>query len=827
MRIPLSWLNDTLADRATGAPKPLGAETVRETLTRVGLEVESLEYSAPGLETVVVGQIVAIEPHPNADKLRICQTDIGEASPLQIVTGAANVQLNDKIPVALVGSNLPGDKKIEAAKLRGVESFGMYCSLAELGLPPGADGSEGVLVLPADTPIGSPIAAAMKLGELVVDIAVTANRPDLLSVEGVARELAVARPELALKPRAPKPAETVLTSGPVKLGAVDTEGCPLYLGLNLAGVKVGPSPEWLVKRLDACGMRAINNVVDVSNYVMLLTGQPTHAFDAAKIKGGEIRVRRAAEGETLKTLDGVERKLLVGDLVIADAERALVVAGVMGGQEAEVDATTTDLFLECAYFEPSGVRRTGRRLGLSTESSYRFERGVDPLGTERALGLFRDLLLELAGGEVTGGIQTTRKGGFPANQAFGFRLDAIERILGMSVPNPDVERILMALGFEMARHTDGVFELNSYDVTAPGWRLHDVSREVDLVEEVARHWGYDRIPTVLPAAVERPEQPALTLLERRARAIAIGLGLSEVMTKSLTTPEAEQLAGVRGAEHVHLADPLKEMAVLRTSLLPSLLEVLRYNRYQGHTRLGIFEVGRTYHGLRATGAPTGETQHAETLWVGGAVMGSVWEGLWLPEQTPEPLAADFFYAKGLVEAIFDRLEVEGELSFRQAEALPGLHPGRAAEILLAGELVGQVGEVHPQVVKDYDLPPNQRASAWLLDLSALALRITRKHRYSTFSRQPAMLRDLAVVVPETLTAADALATIREAGGDLLERVTMFDRFAGGQLPPGMVSLGFSLVYRSPERTLTTGEVEPVHQRIVDQLQARFGATLRA
>lgn len=810
MRIPLSWLNDLLS-------KPLGAETVRETLTRVGLEVESLEYSAPGLETVVVGRIVGIEPHPNADKLRVCQTDVGDASPLQIVTGAANVKLNDVIPVALVGSNLPGDKKIEAAKLRGVESFGMYCSLAELSLPPGED---GVLVLPDDTPIGSPIAAAMKLGELVLEVAVTANRPDHLSAEGVARELAVARPELEFTLAQPKAAESTLTSGTVKLGAVDAEGCPVYLGLNLRGVKVGPSPEWLVKRLDACGMRAINNVVDASNYVMLLTGQPTHAFDAAKVKGAEIRVRRAADGEVLKTLDGVERKLLPTDLVIADAERALVVAGVMGGQDAEVDATTTDLFLEAAYFEPSGVRRTARRLNLSTESSYRFERGVDPTGTERALGLLRDLILEVAGGEAMGHVQATRKAGFPAIAPFGFRLDAIERMLGMSVPNPDVERILKALGFEMVRHTDGVFELNSYDVTAPGWRWHDVSREVDLVEEVARHWGYDRIPTVLPTAVERPEQPALTLLERRARAIAIGLGFSEVMTKSLTTPEAEQLAGVRDAAYVHLADPLKEMAVLRTSLLPSLLEVLRYNRYQGVARLGVCEVGRTYH-------PAGEGKHDETLWFGAAVMGSVWEGLWLPEHTPEPLQADFFYAKGVIEAVFDRLEVDGTLTFRQAEALPGLHPGRAAEVLLEGQVVGQVGEIHPQVVKDYDLPPNQRASALLLDLTALADRLVRKHRFSTFSRQPAMLRDLAVVVPEALTAAEAIAAIREAGGDLLEKVTMFDRFAGGQLPEGKVSLGFSLVYRSPERTLTTTEVEPVHQGIVDRLQERFGAVLRA
>lgn len=811
MRIPLSWLNDLLS-------AALGGETVRETLTRIGLEVEALEYAAPGLETVFVGQIVSIEPHPNADKLRICQTDIGEGTPLQIVTGAANVKLNDKIPVARVGSNLPGDKKIEAAKLRGVESFGMYCSTVELGLPKDVD---GVQILPEDAQIGQPIAACMKLGELVVDIAVMANRPDLAGAIGIARELAVANPALQLKLPEPKVITASGDAGPIKLGVVDAERCPVYLGLNLRGVKVGPSPEWLAKRVEACGMRPINNVVDATNYIMLLTGQPTHAFDAAKIQGGEIRVRAAVDGEVLKTLDGVARKLTPDDLVIADAERALVVAGVMGGLHAEVDATTSDLFLECAYFQPSNVRRTSRRLGLQTESSYRFERGVDPTGAGRALGLLRDLIVEIAGGTPEGGAVAAKKAGFPENKPFEFRLDAIERLLGMSVPNQDVERILRALGFDLDRHTDGVFELNSYDVTAPGWRWHDTKRETDLVEEVARHWGYDLIPSVLPPAIEKPEQPASVALERRARAVAISLGLFEVMTKSLTTPEAEQLAGIKAERPVHLADPLKEMAVMRSSLLPSLLEVLRYNRYQGLTRLGVFEVGRTYQLAEGVGSPV------ETLWLGGAVMGTVWEGLWLPEQTPEALAADYFYAKGLVEALVAGLALDGELTFEQAEGQPGFHPGRTAVLRFAGVAVGHVGELHPRVVKDYDLPTNQRACAWLLDLSALAELVSRQHRFSTFSRQPAMLRDLAVVVPETLVAGDAIAAIREAGGDLLEKVTMFDRFTGTGIPQGQVSLGFSLVYRAPDRTLTTAEVEPVHQGIVDRLQARFGAVLRA
>jgi phenylalanyl-tRNA synthetase beta chain len=811
MRIPVSWLNELLSS-------PVTPTVLEETLNRIGLSVESLEYRAPGLETVVVGQIVQVDAHPNADKLRICQTDIGDGQPLQIVTGAANVQLGDKIPVALVGSNLPGNKKIEHAKLRGVDSSGMYCSLAELGLPPGED---GVLVLGADTPIGQPIAAAMKLGELVVDVEVTANRPDALSVVGVARELAVALPNTHLKVPAGKPegSEVSLDAGKVKLGAVDAAKCPVYLGLNLAGVKIGPSPEWLVKKLEGCGMRSINNVVDATNYVMLLTGQPTHAFDAAKVKGHEIRVRAAADGETLVTLDGQTRKLTAEDLVIADAERALVVAGVMGGADAEVDDATTDLFLEAAYFEPSTVRKTGRRLGLSTESRYRFERGVDPTGAAAALALLRDTILELAGGQVVGPVLEARKPGFPDTRHFTFRLDAIDRLLGLTIPNQEVERIVTALGFRLARHTDGVFELSSYDVATPGWRYHDVTREADLVEEVARHYGYDRIPTVLPPVVDRPHQLPIVGLEARARGLAAGLGLCEVMTKSLTTPEAENLAGLGAERHVALANAVKEMSVLRTSLLPSLLEVLRYNRYQGQTRLGIFEIGKTYT-ADAAGATT------ETLWLGAALMGSLWDGMWLPEQTPAALQADFFYAKGLVQKLLQRLELDGELKLRQVESHPTLHPGRQAELLWNGQVVGFLGELHPRVAKDYDLPAGQRASAFGLNLTALSLVPPRVARFQGFSRLPATLRDLAVVVGADVAAEDAIKTIREAGGDLLETVRLFDRFSGGNLPDGKVSLGFSLAYRAPDRTLSAGDVEPQQARILKALEDRFGAVLR-
>lgn len=809
MRIPLSWLNSLL----TPTLEPLAIE---QALLRIGLEVESLERVAPGLETVVVGQIVAITPHPNADKLRVCQTDLGDGTPVQIVTGAPNVQLHDKIPVAKVGSVLPGDKRIEAAKLRGVESFGMYCSLVELGLPPGID---GVHILPPDTPIGLSIAQALQLGEWVLDLAITANRPDLLAVEGVARELAVATPETQLSPVTPNTPKFSATGPAIRLGEIASARCPLYRGITLRGVQVGPSPDWLVQRLQGSGLRSINNVVDATNYVMLLTGHPTHAFDANQLQGSVIHVRPAAAGENITTLDGTARVLTPEDLVVADAERALVVAGVMGGQAAEVTSATTDLFLECAYFEPSGVRRTSRRLNLSTDSSYRFERGVNPVGVERALNLLVQVIQELAGGVCVGAAVESRQTGFPSIQPFEFHLDAIERLAGIGVPNPEVERILRGLGYTLRRHTDGVFELNAYDVNPPGWRWHDTTREVDLVEEVIRHWGYDKIPAVLPPSMPPPEQPPSVKVERRLRAVASALGLCEVMTRSLSTLEAEKRAGLSSAGAVTLSDPLKDMAILRTSLLPGLLEVLQHNRRQGVSHMGIFELGRTY-------TTANEERPQEKLWLGGAVMGALWDGLWLPEHTPAPLLADFAYAKGLLESIFTRLEVVHPLHFRQAESLPGLHPGRSAELLLNERVVGILGEVHPSIAREYDLPAQQPTSVFLLDLDAVTAHPAPAQRWVAFSRQPAMLRDLAVLVPESLTAAEALGIIQASGGEWLEHVTMFDRFAGPGIPSGQVSLGFSLVYRAADRTLTAGELEPVHQHIIDQLHQHCGAVLR-
>jgi phenylalanyl-tRNA synthetase beta chain len=804
MRIPISWLNELLS-------KPVEPHAAEAALTRVGLEVEALSYFAPGLEKVVVGQIIQIEPHPNADKLRICQTDIGESKPTQIVTGAQNVKLNDKIPVALVGALLPGNKAINAAKLRGVESFGMYCSTVELGLPVDVD---GVHVLPEGMPIGQAIADAMHLGELVLDLSILANRPDAMSVIGVARELAVALPDVSLvMPHVPELPQGA--PGTIKLGAIDAAGCPFYAGFNLKGIKVASSPEWLVKRLEASGLRAINNVVDATNYIMLLTGQPLHAFDTAKIKGQEIHVRCAFKDEVLVTLDGVERCLTPEDLVVADKEGALVVAGIMGGADAGVSETTANLFLEAAYFTPSGVRLTGRRLGLSTESSRRFERGVDPQGAPAAMGLLVELIVKLTGGTVEGGVATAKKADWPLVNRLSFRLDRIDRLLGIAIPNQEVERILKALGFGLERHSDGVFELNAYDVTVPGWRSHDVAGEADLVEEVGRHYGFDKVPALLPPGVKPPVQPHIDRLASRARQAALGLGLTEIVTNSLTSLQAEALAGLHAEAPITLANPLGDMAILRTSLLPGLLETLRYNRYQGQSRLGIFELARTYE------------QGSETWGLAGAVMGSLWEGMWLSEHTPEPLKANFAFAKGLLELLWQKLELTGDLTIQQSgKPHPSLHPGRCADVLLNGQFIGVVGELHPAVQEAYDLSAGSSISAFLLNISALSKEVEKTRRFVSFSRYPAILRDLAVVVPETVQAYEPLALIREEAGELLEEVVLFDRYQGAQVQAGQVSLGFSLSYRACDRTLSMDEVEPIQARILERLEARFGASLR-
>lgn len=800
MRIPLNWLNDYFAAPLTDV------DAIKSALTNVGLEVDGVERVAPGFEKVVTGKIVEAVQHPNADRLRVCQTDVGTGELLQIVTGAANVQVGDIIPVSLVGAHLPNGLEIKASKLRGVDSFGMYCSRKELGMEGGVDGVE---VLPPDTPIGIPAAQAMGVGGVVIEVAVLANRPDALSVLGVARELAAAGLGTLKSPQ-PKP----LSLDGAPLAAVTLEAsdlCPRYAGQVVSGLKVGPSPDWMKERLELAGVRAISNVVDVTNYVLLEMGQPLHAFDLAKISPLTIRPRRAKAGETMTTLDGAERQLDPEMLVIADEHGAQAIAGVMGGAHSQVTEETSSVLLESAYFDPSSVRKTGKKLGLSSESSYRFERGVDPEHTVLALARAAELLAEVAGGSVQGPVVDQKTSpDFPQPLEITLRPARVERVLG-TLPDLEAARTkLSAIGFEIRSG-------EPWQVRVPGWRRHDVTREIDLIEEIARLIGYDQVPaTLMPlsgvASLGRRE-----LTTRRVREVLEGAGLHEVITPSLTSEAALKLAKAPVDEAVVLANPLAEMALLRTSMLPGLLEVARFNHYQGLSNLSLYEVGKTYRKR-----PDGTVE--EPRWVAFLVMGEQASGVW--KRAPEVLTADFFWGKGIAERVFEALGTAQMQAFPYPEE-PALHPGRAARLEVGGTLVGYLGEVHPEVYAAYDLPVGGRAAVAWLSLDAMeAVAPTSDRAFGAFGRIPAVLRDLALVVPETTMASSVVSTVREMGGELLEAVEVFDRYQGPQVPEGKVSLGLRLRYRDPQKTLSDEEVEPVHRRIVERAQETYGAAVR-
>ncbi|HEY9857420.1 MAG TPA: phenylalanine--tRNA ligase subunit beta [Stenomitos sp.] len=800
MRIPLNWLNDYFAAPLTDV------EAIRSALTNAGLEVEGIERVAPGFEKVVTGKIVAADKHPNADRLRICQTDLGTGELLQIVTGAQNVQVGDIIPVALGGAKLPNGLEIKPSKLRGIDSFGMYCSRKELGLEGGVDGVE---VLPPDTPLGVSVAQVMGVGGVVIEVAVLANRPDALSVLGVARELSAAGLGTLKLPQPP-----ALTLDGEPLAAVTLEAsdlCPRYAAQVVSGLTVGESPDWMKERLELAGIRAISNVVDVTNFVLLEMGQPLHAFDLAKIAPKTLRPRRAQAGERITTLDGVERTLDADMLVIADEQGPQAIAGVMGGAHSQVTEATTRILLESAYFDPSSVRKTGKKLGLSSESSYRFERGVDPEHTVLALARAAQLLAETAGGKAEGPVVDQKVApDFPQPLTLTLRPARVERVLGVL---PDLEvarRKLAAIGFEIASG-------EPWQVRVPGWRRHDVTREIDLIEEIARLVGYEQVPaTLMPlsgvATLGRREE-----IVRRVRTALEGAGLHEAITPSLTSEAALKMAKAPVDEAVILANPLAEMAMLRTSMLPGLLEVARFNHYQGISNVALYEVGKTYHRR-----PDGSI--VEPRWVVFLVMGEQATGVW--KRAPEVLSADFYWGKGLVERVFEAFGTPLPQVFPYPED-PALHPGRAARLEANGTLVGFLGEVHPEVYAAYDLPVGGRAAVAWLSLEALeAVVPTEDRHFHAFGRIPAVLRDLALVVPETTMASSVVATVREMGGELLEAVEVFDRYQGPQVPEGKVSLGLRLRYRDPQKTLSDEEVEPVHRRIVERAQEAYGAAVR-
>ncbi|MEJ2058885.1 MAG: phenylalanine--tRNA ligase subunit beta [Gammaproteobacteria bacterium] len=792
MKFPNSWLKEWVEHGLT--PQALG-----DRLSMAGLELDSLEPAAPAFEGIVVGRVTEIAPHPDADKLRVCQVDAGTGSPLQVVCGAANVHADMLAPFAQVGARLPGGMTIRKAKLRGVESSGMLCSASELGL---AETSSGLMELPADLEVGQDLRQAMGLDDAVLEVDLTPNRADCLSLAGVAREVALlsGRPlnETEIEPVEPA-CEAEL---PVEIQA--PEACPVYVGRVIRGVDPqAVTPLWMQERLRRCGIRSLGPFVDVTNYVMLELGQPMHAFDLAQIKEG-IRVRMAQAGEEIVLLDGQTLKLNPDCLVIADAGGPLALAGVMGGQHSGVGAQTSDIFLESAFFTPEAIAGRARRFGLHTDSSHRFERGVDPALQAIAVERATALILQIAGGTPGPAIKQAYESKYDKKQTLTLRSSGIERVLGVVLDGKEVETILRGLGCEIEPAEGG------WSVIPPSWRF-DLSIEVDLIEELARVHGYEAIPAAVPiggpqAIVGRPERilPLDILREQ-----LVTLGYQEAITYSFVDQDIEALLAP-DSDRFHLANPISsELSVMRSSLWSGLLRALQRNLNRQQARVRIFESGLRFV-MQAN-----ELKQINTL--SGLVSGARY-----PTQWGEAAAdVDFYDLKADLEALFSR----ARLSARDYVPLtdnPALHPGQAAEIRIDGRCAGCLGALHPEIEAALDLA----GPIYLFELDLDTFDVGQVPAFAPLSRYPAIRRDLAIVVDEKVSYAQLRDAIQAESIPELQDFYVFDVYRGEGVPNGRKSFAFSLILQDLSRTLSDEDVETIVSRLISRLGADVGAELR-
>lgn len=797
MNVTLNWLKTYINFN-------FSPDELAERLTMLGIEVESVKQLGAALEGVVVGKVTSIKPHPNADKLVLCQVDIGETNALQIVCGAPNVCEGMFAPVATIGTELPTGITIKRAKLRGEESHGMLCSEKELGI---SDEAAGLMELSSDLSIGSPLTEALGLDDTVFELEITPNRPDCLSMIGVAREIRAETgndlklPHVALQEDEADINE--LTS--VTIDAPDL--CPRYAARVIRGVKIGESPAWLKQRLESIGVGVINNIVDITNFVLMEYGQPLHAFDYHKLAENRIVVRRAAEGEQITTLDEEERKLTPDMLVIADAEKPVALAGIMGGYDSEITEATCDVLLESANFQPSSVRATAKKLGINTEASYRFERGADPEAVIPALDRAAQLIMELAGGTICEGIIDVYPGQREPLQ-IQLRAERVNFILGTELEADEIVQILSRLGFGIEASQS---EENMYQVTVPSFR-GDITREIDLIEEIARVHGYDNIPTALPKGDIPIPPPNISVeVRKRIKHFLLGSGMMETVNYSFSHPNCFDKIGLAAdnplRQALQLKNPLSpEMSILRTTLLPSLLDNAQYNHNHQIDNIALFEISTVFiqaeEPARVAGILAGE--------IGGGVYGN-------PYRHP-----DFFDIKGVVEGT---LEVCGitDYTFNKTDDLT-FHPGRNAEVLLEGARIGIFGEAHPTVLESYELP--YKAYLFELDLEALANAADFSKRFEPIPIYPSVLRDLAIVVNEDMQSDVPIALIYSTGGELVESVRLFDVYVGDQVPEGKKSLAYTITYHSATETLTDKAVNDLHDKVVKRLHEELGAELR-
>jgi phenylalanyl-tRNA synthetase beta chain len=802
MKVTLNWLREFV-------PIELPLSRLAERLALAGLEVDSVNEQ--GTELVTIARITRIDPHPHSDHLVVCYvTTGGEALP--VVCGATNMKAGDLVALAPEGAVLPSEQRVERLEIRGQLSCGMLCSEAELGL---SQDHSGLLILPGDAPLGAALFSFLGLRDTILDIAVTPNRGDCLSVLGLAREIA-ALTGASLHARKPWVRErgAVITEQ-ARVSIEDPDLCPRYAARVVTGVQVAPSPAWMRWRLEAVGIRSLNNLVDVTNYVMIERGQPLHAFDLPSLAGAEIIVRRAREIPTIKTLDGQERRLTPDDLLICDRDRGVAIAGLMGGENSEVREQTTALLLESAYFVPETVRRTARRLGLRSEASYRFERGVDPQGTVLALNRAVELLTQLVGGQISRGIIDVCPRPLALAQV-SLRTARVSSFLGTKVDKQEIKRCLHTLGLKVAREQRGAWR-----VTIPSYRA-DLTQEADLIEEIARLRGYDTLPTLLPQTEVQEKRPdPESLWSKRIRLCLAAQGLAETLSMSFTSARLNSLFPglVPGSLPIALLNPLStEDAEMRRSLLGNLLRILQLNLRQGESGVATFELGKVFY--RENGGSFID-QKQERLNLAGVLYGC-WPATGIGQ---EGRRIEFADLKGVLDALWQELHYATPVRWQRANEIPFLHPGKAAVLSTDGTVLGVAGALHPTLCTELDL----HESPWVCELDfALLLRQARPVApYQPLPRFPVVVRDVAIVADEELPVQAVVDAVQALNNPLIVHIRLFDLYRGDPIPAHKKSLAYSIAYRATDRTLTATEVNTLHAQVVDHLVRTLGLEVRA
>ncbi|MFP4667700.1 MAG: phenylalanine--tRNA ligase subunit beta [Desulfobacterales bacterium] len=805
MKVSLNWLRQYVDIDLT-------APDLAELLTMAGLEVEAVIDPYEPLSPIVVGRIIEISPHPDAENLSCCKVDTGSGT-LEIVCGAPNAETGINAPCAPAGTVLPSGIEIKRAKIRGQISEGMLCSEAELGL--GEDAS-GLMKLDNNAAAGTLLKEALGLEDTVFEIGLTPNRPDCLCHIGVAREIAAL---LNKKLVPPEPTETPSPGQAAKLTSVTIENpdlCPRYSAQLVFDIKTGPSPDWLKQRLRAVGLKPINNIVDTTNYVMMETGQPLHAFDFDRLAGHRIVVRTPREKEdNFTTLDGKPRELDAETLLICDDEKPVAIAGIMGGENSEIMDSTTRVLIESACFDPVSIRKTSKRMGAATDASYRFERGVDPAGTVYAMNRAARMIAELAGGRIIEGIIDENPRPY-TKKTISLSTEKTNRHLGTSLKAEEIAGCLEAIEFSVNRLDSGLLE-----AIPPSFRV-DVSRPEDLMEEVARLWGYNRIDTTFPGINAQAEPPGKSQETRELiRDLMTGFGFSEAISYSFTTARAADLLELPPGDPrrsvIELMNPLsEEQAIMRTTLLPGLLEATQKNIFRQEKNLKLFEIGKAFYQ-----APGRELPHEVEM------LAALWTGLRAPAAWhTKPQPCDFYDIKGIAESLLSGLGIKNAAYTKMPEtACSYTQPGRTAQIRLGETFLGLIGEIRASVLKQFGI--RQPVFLFEIHVEALISCLLGAPEFRPIPRFPAVTRDVTLIVDNNIEAGQITDHVRAADTDLIENVFMFDLYSGDPVPKGKKSVSLRIVYRSYTRTLEDAEVNEIHRKITDSLLAAFNAALPA